>query len=142
VVESARREWDLQGHPRSLCGGFPKAAIVFAEADRPASNQMEYPCGAREQFIFAQTVVIFSRVKRLFVHEIFFRRTRKFGPWKTDGFKDIRDVAGIPGQEPMWRTRRKVDHLFNPHQKLVWETHLPFAPGLFRTWPVLIPQKQ
>jgi hypothetical protein len=139
VVESAAAaDWDEEGHPGLILAADSKTPRIFlaeAKSDR-VKIRWEYklPSPPRTVHLCPDSGNFLVMMKDSTVKEIDYQNDKEI--WslgKSDGFKDIRDTVRDP-----WARTYVADAVkgsitcLDPHKKLLWETHLPFAPSAFQ----------
>ena len=139
VIESAAAaDWDTHGYPSLIVAADSKTPRLFlAEArSNGVKIRWEYklPVAPRLVHLCPDSGNFLVVLKDSSVKEIFFQEDKEI--WslsQNDGFKDIRDVARDPWARTYVADAAKGSiTCLDPHKKLVWETHLPFAPGAFQ----------
>jgi hypothetical protein len=138
VESAAAADWDAEGHPALVLAADSKTPRIFlaeAKSDR-VKIRWEYklPSPPRTVHLCPDSGNFLVILKNSEVKEIDYQNDKEvWALGKNDGFKNIRDVVRDP-----WARTYVADAVkgsitcLDPRKKLVWETHLPFAPGAFQ----------
>jgi hypothetical protein len=139
VIESAAAaDWDTHGYPSLIVAADSKTPRLFLAEARSTGVKIRWeyklPVAPRLVHLCPDSGNFLVVLKDSSVKEIFFQEDKEI--WslgKNDGFQNIRDVARDPWARTYVADAKKGSvTCLDPHKKLVWETHLPFAPGSFQ----------